>query len=53
MRAEIDFKHPLSPTPKRLTPRPQRRTAAVVAQYIQDLVQAQTRAAAQPCGEVA
>jgi hypothetical protein len=51
MRAEIEFKRPPNPAPKRLAPRPQRRAAAVVAQYIQDLVRAQGRAGARPCSE--
>jgi hypothetical protein len=53
MNAEIDFQRPQSPTPERLAPRPPRRAAAIVAQYIQDLVLAQTRAGGQPCSEVA
>lgn len=48
MRARIDFKTPRSPAPQQLGPRPQRRAAAVIAQYIQDLLRAQTRAEIRP-----
>lgn len=53
MRAQITFPSAPRTGAQRPTPRPQRRTAAVVAQYIQDLVQAQTSAARRPCSEVA
>jgi hypothetical protein len=51
MRAKPDLDTPATPVQERSVPRPQRRAAAVVAQYIQDLVQAQSPGP-RPCSEM-
>lgn len=53
MPAQITFPSAPSTEVTRPAARPQRRAAAVVAQYIHELVQAQASAASRPCSEPA
>jgi hypothetical protein len=51
MSAQITFPSTPKTDTQRPTPRPRRRTAAVFAQYVQDLAQAQTQAP-RPCSQL-